>query len=289
MGGLPDNSSGIFRPKKDLKSIIKYPGSKWRLAPWIISHFPKHHSYLEPFFGSGAVLFNKPSSDIETINDLDGDVVNLFECIRRDPEKLAREIHLTPYAREIFEKEFEGEPEDPFEKARNFYIRLNQGHGYRTTGEKVGWKNDVHGREKAYAVREWNLLPGKIMEAAERLKNVQIEHMDAIELIRRFRHDDVLIYCDPPYVLQTRNRKQYRCEMEDWQHEELLDVLIDHPGPVVLSGYDSPLYEERLKKWHKESRTSYNQISGKRIETIWMNFHPETGRQMTLSDLCQKQ
>jgi hypothetical protein len=53
---------------------MKYPGSKWGSADWIISHFPEHHSYLEPFFGSGGVFFNKPRSDIETINDLDGEV-----------------------------------------------------------------------------------------------------------------------------------------------------------------------------------------------------------------------
>lgn len=60
-----------------MKAIIKYPGSKWGIADWIISFFPAHHSYLEPFAGSLAVLFNKPRSNIETINDLDGDVVNL--------------------------------------------------------------------------------------------------------------------------------------------------------------------------------------------------------------------
>lgn len=74
-----------------MKALMKYPGSKWGSADWIISHFPEHHSYLEPFFGSGGVFFNKPRSDIETINDLDGEVVNLFRQIRNDPERLARE------------------------------------------------------------------------------------------------------------------------------------------------------------------------------------------------------
>lgn len=73
-----------------MKTIVKYPGSKWRLAEQIVSLFPKHHSYLEPFFGSGAVLFSKPRSNIETVNDLDGDVANLFQCIQKDPEKLSR-------------------------------------------------------------------------------------------------------------------------------------------------------------------------------------------------------
>lgn len=79
-----------------MNAVIKYPGAKWSLAQWIINHFPDHHSYLEPFFGSGAVLFSKQRSNIETVNDLDGDVVNLFEWIRNDPERLAREIYWTP-------------------------------------------------------------------------------------------------------------------------------------------------------------------------------------------------
>ena len=85
-----------------MRAIVKYPGSKWAIADWIIEKFPPHHSYLEPFFGSGAVLFRKVPSAIETINDLDGEVVNLFDWIRQDPERLAREIYWTPYSRQIY-------------------------------------------------------------------------------------------------------------------------------------------------------------------------------------------
>lgn len=81
-----------------MNSVIKYPGSKWSIANWIISHFPSHHSYLEPFFGSGAVLFTKKRSPIETVNDLDKDVVNLFRQIRENTERLADTIYWTPYA-----------------------------------------------------------------------------------------------------------------------------------------------------------------------------------------------
>ena len=165
-----------------MKALIKYPGSKWGLAGWIISHFPAHHSYLEPYFGSGAVLFQKPRSRIETVNDLDGDVVNLFEWIKRDPERLAYEIYYTPYARQAYEEAFAARPEDSLGQAVNFYIRCNMGHGFRTNGEKVGWKNDVQGRERAYAARDWCEIPERIMEAAERLRGVQIECRSAAEV-----------------------------------------------------------------------------------------------------------
>ncbi len=258
-----------------MKAVFKYPGSKWSLAKWIISFFPEHHSYLEPFFGSGAVLFNKPRSNIETVNDLDGNVVNLFEWIRKDPERLAHEIYWIPYSRQVYNDAFASEPEDSLGKAVNFYIRLNMGHGFRTNGEKVGWKNDVQGRERAYAALDWCRIPEKIMEAAERLRGVQIENRPAVELMQRFNSPKVLIYLDPPYVLGTRHGKQYRYEMDDAAHADLLDAALAHEGPVILSGYENPLYNDRLKSWHREERMCYTQSRSRKKEILWMNFEPE--------------
>lgn len=257
-----------------MKAIFKYPGSKWSIAKWIISFFPEHHSYLEPFAGSLAVLMNKPRSNIETVNDLDGNVVNLFEWIRKDPERLAREIYLTPYSRKVYDTAFETVPENSFEKAVNFYIRLNMGHGFRTNGEKVGWKNDVQGRERAYAATDWCRLPEKIMEAAERLRGVQIENRPAVDLIERFNYPNVLIYLDPPYVLSTRHGKQYRFELDDRGQNGLLDASLAHKGPVLLSGYDNELYNDRLQGWHREETTCYSQVCSKKREVLWMNFEP---------------
>lgn len=262
-----------------MKAIVKYPGSKWSLARWIISHFPTHHSYLEPFFGSGAVLFNKPRSHIETVNDIDGNVVNLFECIRTDPERLAKSIYLTPYSREVYERAFREVPRDKFEAARDFYIRLNMGHGFRTTGEKVGWKNDVQGRERSYASQDWCNLPEKIIQAAERLRGVQIENRPATEIIKRFNFENVLIYCDPPYMLDTRHGKQYRCEMDTTDHEKLLALLLE----LVISGYETELYDNMLTGWHRYETTAYSQVCSPKRELIWMNYEP-AGMQLTFED-----
>lgn len=267
-----------------MKAIIKYPGSKWKLANWIISFFPEHHSYLEPFFGSGAVLFNKPRSDIETINDLDGNVVNLFECIKEDPEKLSRSIYLTPYAREVYEKAFYKQSEDRFEKAVMFFIRLNMGHGFRTNGKKVGWKNDVQGRERAYAAQDWCKLPERIMQATERLRGIQIDNRPALELIPRFNFENVLIYCDPPYMLETRHGKQYRYEMTDRDHEKLLSVLLKHKGKVLISGYDTDLYKTILNGWNRYETTTYSQVCSKKKEVLWMNYEPP-GRQISFEEI----
>ncbi len=267
-----------------MKAIVKYPGSKWSLADWIINFFPNHHSYLEPFFGSGAILFNKSRSHIETVNDLDGNVVNLFEWIRKAPERLAHEIYYTPYARQVYDNAFSTVPEDSLGKAINFCIRLNMGHGFRTNGERVGWKNDVQGRERSYASQDWCNLPDKIIKAAERLRGVQIENRPAVELIKRFDYKKVLIYCDPPYMLETRHGKQYRCEMDIEAHEELLDILLRHKGYVVISGYDSGLYNSMLAGWNKFEKDSYTQVMSKKKEIIWMNYDPPN-KQMSIEDI----
>ena len=79
-----------------MNTLLNYPGAKWGMAKEIVALMPPHRSYLEPFFGSGAVLFNKPPSAIETVNDIDGDIVNFFRVLREQPEKLATFIAMTP-------------------------------------------------------------------------------------------------------------------------------------------------------------------------------------------------
>lgn len=271
-----------------MKAVLQYPGSKWRIADWIISHFPKHHSYLEPFFGSGAVLFNKIPSDIETINDLDLNIYNLFQCIRENPDRLAKAVEATPYSRYEYDTAYDIEiPECKYEKARQFLVKCWQGHGHRINKYKSGWKNDVQGRERAYAMRRWNDLPDRILLAAERLKQVQVECMPAVELIKRFKFPNVLIYCDPPYLMSTRAshvKQQYSNEMlSEQSHIELLEVLLEHPGYVVISGYESELYKEMLESrgWNKYTIQSNDQSNKPRKEVIWTNFEP-VGEQLKI-------
>jgi DNA adenine methylase len=261
------------------RTVIKYPGAKWSVAQWIVSVIPPHKSYLEPFFGSGAVFFTKPPSRIETINDLDGEIVNLFTVIRDRPEELERAVALTPYSREEYDEAWIAlraqAPADPVEAARRTLVRYWQTHGSRSL-YKGGWKNDRAGREYAYAARYWNRLPAWIAESVGRLKEAQIEHVPAVECIRRFRSPEVLIYADPPYLLSTRKQRQYRVEMEgEDQHRELLKVLLDHPGPVMLSGYDNELYNDTLPGWMKLRHKAMCEYGGKRTEVLWVNFEPQ--------------
>jgi len=267
-----------------MKSILKYPGSKWRIAPWIVKHIPEHHSYVEPYAGSLAVLFNKEPSAIETVNDLDENVTNLFQCIKKDKIRLAELITLTPYSRKEYDTTFETPvPEDEFERATRFLIQLWQGHGFRTNGYKVGWKNDVQGRENMYAVYNWYRLPEWIIGIVDRLKQVQIENRPALEVIKRFWYSNVFMYLDPPYPLGTRMAKQYKHEMTDDEHVELLETMLQFPGKAIISSYDNDMYNDLLKDWHKESTQGYAEYHGAdRREVIWMNYELPQDNQLSL-------
>lgn len=255
-----------------MKSVLKYPGAKNRVAKWLVSMIPEHEVYCEPFFGSGAVFFNKPKAGIETINDLDGNVVNYFRVVREHPEELSRLLSLTPYAREEYEDAFvDNETDTDIEKARKFAVRCFMGfscgiryrRGFRTSQCSSG----------PHIPDKWRQLPETILLAADRLKDAQIECLPALELIRRYDTEDVFLYVDPPYLGDTRKKYLYNHEMDsEEEHRELLELLLAHPGKVMVSGYDNPLYNEMLYGWRREQRKSQAENGSARIETVWMNY-----------------
>ena len=261
--------------------ILHYAGSKWGLADWIKEHMPPHQTYLEPFFGSGAVFFNKTPSPLETINDLDGDVVNLFRVIRDCPDELARLVRWTPYSREEYYNSYHTGGVDDIERARRFLVRCWMARGARSS-DRNGWRHIID-HSGPRPVKQWNQVPEKIMAITERLKTVQLEQQPAIQLIPRYKRPEVLIYADPPYVLDTRKGRIYKHEMNDQDHIELLDVLDAHPGPVLLSGYSHPLYDNRLRHWHREMRVAQAEAAQFRTEVLWINpVAAEHARQLTL-------
>ena len=264
-----------------MKAVLKYPGAKHNLSSWITSFFPEHKAYLEPFCGSAAVFFQKIPAPLETLNDIDGEIVNLFEVIRSAPKELARQIYFTPWSREELYKSYNANIPDleNIERARIYLARSWQsiGNGQR---HKNGFKHSVAPNGPVCA-KAWAYLPDTILQAAERLKNAQIENSDAIELIRKFNDKETLIYIDPPYPLSTRKNYLYRHEMTDADHVRLLDAVIDSKSMIVLSGYDCELYNDRLAGWQRYSKKQNVEAAQTRTETLWMNFRPE----MTIDEL----
>ena len=203
-----------------MRAVFRYAGSKWGLADWIIQHFPVDYEnmvYLEPFAGSAAVFFNKRPGIVETINDLNSDVVNLFRVLRDYPEELIQKIQLTPYSREEFR--LSTIPcDDPVEKARRFMVRTTQSIGAKPDS---GWRNHKQAKIGGTACK-WNVLPETLYTAVERLKGtqtnlVQIENMDALQLIEKYNYPDVLMYLDP--LMSRRQEGQRGSIVTKWTTE----------------------------------------------------------------------
>ena len=252
--------------------IMKYPGSKWKIAEWIVKHFPPHKVYCEPYFGSGGVFFTKQPSYIETINDLNGDVVNLFKVCRERPEELAAAIEMTPFARSEYVSCYEiiG---DEIERARRTLVRYHQSFG-TTNANRNSWKNSQTGNSPRCA-SVWKELPKIIIDVCGRLKDAQIENVNALTLIERYNDPQTLLYLDPPYLLGLRKRNMYACEMADSEHMQLLELITQSKSKIIISAYDNELYNDYLKNWYTDEKETTAQMGKHRKEKIYMNYAPD--------------
>lgn len=262
-----------------MKPPIAYYGAKVTIAQQIVAMFHDHDHYVEPFAGSLSVLLAKKPSRMETVNDLDGDLMTFWRVLRDRPLELERVCAFTPHSRAEYESCRDAEPvDDEIETARRVWVRLTQGRGgqlRRTTGwrhfkDPGGSSTAMPGYLDAYRER--------FAPAAARLIGVSLEARPALEIIAAYgSHARTLLYVDPPYLGSTRNwGNQYRHEMraED-EHRELADALRSAEASVVLSGYPSDLYDRDLyADWHRAEIATQNSQGGARsarTEVLWSN------------------
>lgn len=251
------------------RPALRYYGGKWNLAPWIISYFPEHDSYVEPCGGAASVLLQKPRSAVETYNDLYGNVVNFFLILRERPAELIEQIRFTPWARAEYRLSYEPAV-DPLEQARRFYLRMMMGIGAEP-GNSTGMR---------MVRRSGDGIPAKyhancdhLYQVAERLMDVQIEQLPAEECIIRYDTPETLFYFDPPYVLEERSSgKAYAFEVDQAFHVTAAELLRQSQGYAVVSGYACQLYTD-LYEAHGWQRVDIEaQTNGeKRIESLWLN------------------
>ena len=259
-------------------TVIQYPGKKNSIAKWIISHFPHDYqtlTYLEPFFGSGSIFFRKERSAVETINDLDNEVFNLFLQIRDKPEELMFLIMNTPWSRAEYNLSFE-KTDNHIEQARRCIVRF-----WFAVGADVrfnyGMRFEINRNSKALT-RFHRKLPEIISMASQRLKHdknciVQIENRSVFKLIPIYNRENVFMYLDPPYLLETRkNRKIYKHELTSEEHEELLKLICCSKAKIMISGYMNDLYSSYLSGWRLEKTKAKDQARNNKIECIWMNY-----------------
>jgi DNA adenine methylase len=266
---------------KPTRPVLRWHGGKWRLAPWIVQHFPAHRLYTEVFGGAASVLLRKPRSYAEIYNDLDDDVVGLFRVLRseRAPELLAA-LRATPFARVEFELAYEISG-DPLEEARRLVIRSFMGFGSDGFNREVttGFRANAH-RSGTTPAADWANLPDALAFSVERLRGVVIEHRDASAVLAQHDGPDSLHYVDPPYLPATRSAKSrrtgeryhaYRHELTEADHTRLLQVLLGLKGMVVLSGYPAPSYDEALLGWTRVERATHADGARARTEVLWIN------------------
>ncbi len=249
-------------------TALIYPGGKAKISSWVISFFPRHKIYVEPFGGAAGVLLNKAPSPLEVYNDLNSDLVNFFRVLR-DKEKAAeliRRLKLTPYAREEFYSFYPMPEGDDIERARALVCRTDMGIGIRmaVSESRTGFAADrvkTRGKAKTFV----NHVE-KMGEIAERFRAVAIEHKDALELIPRYDSPDTLWYLDPPY--NCHYSFKYSAEVDQ---EAILDAFQQVRGYVVLSGYENALYADELAGWHMETRPHHNFANQETKECLWLS------------------
>lgn len=261
------------------RPAIRYHGGKFRLAPWIIGHFPQHRTYVEPFGGGASVLLRKTRSYAEIYNDLDGEVVNLFRVVRDRGEELIRTLELTPFARDEFLESYEAHP-DPIEQARRTVARSFMGFGSAAAcGEVSGFRANSN-RSGTTPAHDWMNFPGPLKAIVTRMQGVVIENRDALDAMSQHDSPSTLHYCDPPYVHSTRSgkvrgtesRKSYRHELTDDQHRQFAAMVRSLRGMVVISGYPSELYDgELFPDWLRVERRAHADGARERTEVLWLN------------------
>lgn len=277
-----------------VRPCLQYIGSKVGMSERINALLGKEaQSYVEPFFGSGAVLLARPRAGVEVVNDINGDLIHFYRTLRdeRTRYRLIDALTYTPYSRDELDAARTGEvPDDPVERARRFLVRSNQ--SYVGAGGAGPWTCTYSPSSRHSNASKWNNYVTRLSAVAERLSRVQIENTDARSVVAKavkVGSPNLALYLDPPYVHSTRNGSRYAEDgFTDDDHGELLGLVRDMPGPVVISGYASDLYDQALTSAHGWSREVHSRAAtssagkgsvARREEVLWFNAacHREEG------------
>lgn len=257
-----------------MKPPFSYYGGKTTLGPRIAELLPEHDHYVEPYAGSLAVFLAKRPSKMETLNDLDKDLMTFWRVLRDQPETLAAVAAMTPHSRAEFTYARDLSAVEDIERARRVWVTLTQG---RTgTLRNTGWRYYVNPAGSSSPMPGYLAgYVGRMPSAAWRLRDASLECRDALDVIRDYGDQpNACIYADPPY-LGTVRAANYRLElMSEDAHRELASALKSCAAAVVLSGYHSPLYDALYADWARvELASSTGQGNGyqQRTEVLWSN------------------
>ncbi len=228
-----------------MSTPISYYGGKQRLVPKILPLIPEHTSYIEPFAGGAAILFAKPKSKVEVINDTNSEVILFYKVVKTRFAQLQKEIRATLHSRELHRKaKFIYEHPLLFSDIeRAWALWVNSVMSYSSIlGSTWSCGFDSATTEKKVHSKKLSFTK----ELAERLELVQIESRDALEVILTRDNPTAVFYCDPPYVGTSCGH--YGGYTRD-DFEKLLKVLAKIKGKFLLSSFPSDLLEKYSRKY----------------------------------------
>ncbi len=169
----------------------------------------------------------------------------------------------------------------------NEFDTKNRGKTEEELDERDGLSKSRYAGNYRHGIRRWNMMgrkcpgmpgcwgmPGSTAKPGDlgTPRYLGIENRPALEVIQRFDSENVFMYLDPPYLLSGRAAKQYRHEMSDADHEELLETILKSRAKIMVSGYESEMYDSYLAGWRKEQFKSCAEHGGAQTETVWMNY-----------------
>lgn len=263
-----------------MRPPFPYCGAKQTLARAIVDLMRvEHRHYVEPFAGSLAVLLAKPRVSLETVNDVDGRVMQFWRVLRERGDELAAACALTPHSRAEFEAA-SAPCTDPVEAARRTWVRLTQSFG-GTLRDSAGWRHyqSVSAQSSTSMSRVLAGYVERMGPVMDRISGVSLECRSGVDVVRDYgRSADTLLYLDPPYVGQARSSKASAYAHEMWSmaaHEELLEAVTAARAAVLISGYDHPLYRRVLADWQRvelPGARGNGAADRDRREMVWVNF-----------------
>lgn len=258
-----------------MKTPITYYGGKQTMVKLLLSLMPQHKLYCEPFFGGGALFFAKPKSEVEVINDINGEVVNFFKVAQTKFSELEKEIRGTLHSRELFKnaRVVYDHPEmfSDVKRAWAFWTLTNQGFA----GMVTSWG---FGKDNAKEVSLARKREGFTKEYSDRLKMVQIEANDALKVIDRCDAKDTFFYIDPPYF--NSNQGHYKGYTKE-DYVRLLEKLRKIKGKFLLSSYPSDVLKQFAKKYKWKTQSIKKSIAvtknteKKKTEMLVFNYDPK--------------
>lgn len=228
----------LISEKKMFNSPFKWVGGKSRLRKQIISLLPKHTCYVELFSGAAWVLFGKPPSDVEVLNDIDQELVTFFRVIKEKPKELIAAFEWELVSRAEFQRlaSLDSTQLTDIQRAHRFYYLIMAGWGgeLKYPRFQTSISDGGHGNRLIGALET---LSERIKPVHDRLKTVIIENLDWRKCLERYDRPNAIMYIDPPY---PDNGANYAHNMRDWkEHQELADRLHKTQCKWILSSYDT--------------------------------------------------